>query len=56
MLGERTGSTVPFANSADYVTAIPRVRLAAVPGASHLPQEEAVPRSPHAVEQFLAGD
>ncbi|MEO8523864.1 MAG: alpha/beta fold hydrolase [Caldimonas sp.] len=52
--GERD-AMIPFANSADYLKAIPHVRLFAVPGAGHLPQEEAAPRSLQAVEQFLAG-
>ncbi len=31
---------IPFANSADYLAAIPNVRLVALPGAGHVPQEE----------------
>ena len=44
---------IPFANSADYLKAIADVRLVAVPGAGHLPQEEAPALSLAAVRAFL---
>jgi len=37
--GERD-AMIPFANAADYLKAIPDVRLASVPGAGHVPHEE----------------
>ena len=40
MWGERDGM-IPFANSADYLRALPHATLAALPGVGHLPQEEA---------------
>ena len=50
--GERD-AMIPFANSADYVRAIPHARLLAVPGVGHLPQEEAGAASAQAVADFL---
>ena len=44
---------IPFANSADYLKAIADVRRVAVPGAGHLPQEEAPALSLAAVRAFL---
>lgn len=49
--GERD-AMIPFANSADYLKAIPGSRLVALPGVGHLPQEEA-PGSVGAVREFL---
>lgn len=49
--GERD-AMIPFANSADYLNAIPNSRLVALPGVGHLPQEEA-PGSIAAVQAFL---
>ena len=40
MWGEKDG-VIPFANSADYLQALPHATLAALPGIGHLPQEEA---------------
>ena len=40
MWGEQDGM-IPFANSADYMRALPHARLAALPGIGHVPQEEA---------------
>lgn len=44
---------IPFANSADYLKAIPSVTLASFAGVGHLPQEEAPQRSIGAVVAFL---
>ncbi|MBC8057455.1 MAG: alpha/beta fold hydrolase [Rhizobiales bacterium] len=49
--GERD-ALIPFANSADYLKAIPGSRLVMLPGVGHLPQEEA-PGSVAAVREFL---
>ncbi len=49
--GERD-ALIPFANSVDYLQAIPGSRLVALPGVGHLPQEEA-PGSVAAVREFL---
>ncbi len=51
--GERD-AMIPFANSADYLKAIPGARLAAIPATGHLPQEEAAVESLAAVSGFLA--
>ena len=45
---------IPITNSADYLKALPDARLATIPGAGHLPQEEAAAESLAAVEAFLA--
>jgi pimeloyl-ACP methyl ester carboxylesterase len=50
--GERD-AMIPFANSAEYLHAIPNARLVAIPAAGHLPQEEAAAVSLAAVEAFL---
>jgi pimeloyl-ACP methyl ester carboxylesterase len=50
--GERD-AMIPFANSADYLKAIPNVSLAAIPGEGHLPHEEAPERSLIPVRAFL---
>jgi pimeloyl-ACP methyl ester carboxylesterase len=44
---------IPIANSADYLAALPQATLARIPGAGHLPQEEAAERSLAAVKAFL---
>lgn len=51
MWGERDGM-IPFANSADYMRALPHATLAALPGIGHLPQEEA-PGTVGLVRAFL---
>lgn len=51
MWGERDGM-IPFANSADYLRALPHATLAALPGLGHLPQEEA-PASVAILREFL---
>lgn len=50
--GERD-AMIPFANSADYLRAIPGSRLVAIPAAGHLPQEEAAAASLSSVLEFL---
>jgi len=44
---------IPFANSADYLRAVPNATLSAVPAVGHLPHEEAAERSLPAVKAFL---
>lgn len=44
---------IPFANSADYMKAIPRVTLVPLPGIGHLPHEEAPGQTIAAVRSFL---
>jgi pimeloyl-ACP methyl ester carboxylesterase len=51
MWGEKDGM-IPFANSADYLRALPRATLAALPGIGHLPQEEA-PATVRVLREFL---
>ena len=51
--GERD-AMIPFANSADYLAALPRATLAALPGVGHLPHEEAPERSLAPLLDFLA--
>lgn len=50
--GERD-ALIPFANSNDYLKALPDARLVSFPAAGHLPQEEAAADSLAAVEAFL---
>lgn len=50
--GERD-AMIPFSNSADYVGALANVKLVAIPGVGHLPQEEAAEFSATAVRAFL---
>jgi pimeloyl-ACP methyl ester carboxylesterase len=50
--GERD-AMIPFANSADYLKALPNARLASFPTAGHLPHEETAAASLVAVEAFL---
>jgi pimeloyl-ACP methyl ester carboxylesterase len=49
--GENDGM-IPFANSADYLRALPNATLAALPGVGHIPQEEA-PTTVAIVRKFL---
>lgn len=51
MWGEKDGM-LPFANSADYLRALPHATLAALPGIGHLPQEEA-PATVGVLRKFL---
>ena len=51
MWGEQDGM-IPFANSAEYLRAIPHATLAALPGVGHLPQEEA-PATVKILRDFL---
>ena len=51
MWGENDGM-IPFANSADYLRALPNATLAALPGVGHIPQEEA-PTTVAIVRKFL---
>lgn len=44
---------IPIANAADYLKALPDARLATVPGAGHLPQEEKSSESIAVVRDFL---
>jgi pimeloyl-ACP methyl ester carboxylesterase len=44
---------IPFANSADYLKAIPTATLVPLPGVGHVPQEEAPERSLVPVREFL---
>jgi pimeloyl-ACP methyl ester carboxylesterase len=50
--GEKDGM-IPFANSADYVSAIPDVRLVSFPDLGHVPHEEASDESLAPVIKFL---
>jgi pimeloyl-ACP methyl ester carboxylesterase len=50
--GERD-AMIPFANSNDYLKALPDARLVSFPAAGHLPQEEAAADSLAAVDAFL---
>jgi pimeloyl-ACP methyl ester carboxylesterase len=51
MWGDKDGM-IPFANSADYLRALPNATLAALPGIGHIPQEEA-PSTVAIVRKFL---
>ena len=51
MWGEKDGM-IPFANSADYLRALPQARLVALPGIGHIPQEEA-PTTVAILREFL---
>jgi len=51
MWGEKDGM-ISFANSADYLRALPHGTLAALPGVGHLPQEEA-PATVGILREFL---
>ena len=45
---------IPFANSADYLAALPHATLAPLPGLGHVPQEEAPEASLTLLRPFLA--
>lgn len=47
---------IPFANSADYLAALPHARLAGLTGIGHLPQEEQPARGLAALQAFLRED
>ncbi len=51
MWGEKDGM-IPFANSADYLRALPHATLVALPGIGHIPQEEA-PATVGLLREFL---
>ena len=44
---------IPIANAADYLRALPHARLVTIPGAGHLPQEEAPAASLPVLQAFL---
>ncbi len=44
---------IPFANSADYLGALPNARLSALPGVGHVPQEERAELGLEALRGFL---
>ena len=44
---------IPFANSADYLGAMPNAKLVALPGIGHIPHEEDPVRALAAVQAFL---
>jgi pimeloyl-ACP methyl ester carboxylesterase len=50
--GERD-ALIPFSNAADYMKAIPRAALVALPGMGHLPHEEAPEQTINPVRTFL---
>lgn len=50
--GERD-AMIPFANSADYLRAVPQARLVEIPATGHVPQEESPRRLSNAVADFL---
>lgn len=52
MWGEQD-AMIPFANSADYLAALPQARLVALPGIGHLPHEEQLARGLAALQAFL---
>jgi pimeloyl-ACP methyl ester carboxylesterase len=54
LLWGQRDAMIPIANSADYLKAMPHARLAVIPGAGHLPQEEAASESLGVVEAFLS--
>ncbi len=54
LLWGQRDAMIPIANSADYLKAMPDARLVVIPGAGHLPQEEAASASLTAVENFLS--
>jgi pimeloyl-ACP methyl ester carboxylesterase len=53
LLWGQQDAMIPFANSADYLKALPHATLAPVPGVGHLPQEEAPERALIPVRAFL---
>ncbi len=44
---------IPFANSADYLRALPQARLVEIPDTGHVPQEEAPALLSGAIADFL---
>jgi pimeloyl-ACP methyl ester carboxylesterase len=54
LLWGQRDAMIPIANSSDYLKAMPHARLAVIPGAGHLPQEEAASESLGVVEAFLS--
>jgi pimeloyl-ACP methyl ester carboxylesterase len=54
LLWGRKDRLIPFSNSADYVSALPNVRLVEFPDLGHVPHEEAPGETLRPVEQFLA--
>jgi pimeloyl-ACP methyl ester carboxylesterase len=50
--GERD-AMIPFANSDDYMRAVPNIRRVAFPSVGHLPHEEAAARSLLELRRFL---
>jgi pimeloyl-ACP methyl ester carboxylesterase len=54
LLWGRQDRLIPFANSADYVSALPNARLVEFPDLGHVPHEEAPAESLPPVVQFLA--
>ena len=46
---------IPFANSADYLRALPNARLVALADAGHVPQEEVSEAALVPVRNFLDG-
>jgi len=54
LLWGQRDAMIPISNSADYLKALPDARLVVIPGAGHLPQEEAASQSLAAVEAFLS--
>jgi len=53
LLWGKKDRVIPFSNSADYVRALPHVRLVEFPDLGHVPHEEAPGESMKPVEQFL---
>jgi pimeloyl-ACP methyl ester carboxylesterase len=53
LLWGESDAMIPFANSADYLRALPNATLGALPAVGHLPQEEAAARSLAMVIEFL---
>ncbi len=53
ILWGRRDAMIPFANSADYLRALPDARLVELPDLGHVPQEEAPERSIEEVARFL---
>jgi len=53
LLWGEADAMIPFANSADYLRAIPHATLVALPGVGHLPFEEAPERSLPPLRAFL---
>lgn len=54
LLWGQRDAMIPMSNSADYLKALPDARLVVIPGAGHLPQEEAASASLAAVQAFLS--